>query len=265
MKTFYAFIALVVFAACDSPDIEKKATEKEEKSIVKQGDYVVDKNKKKLFTGIRKSYYDKENKVLMAEVEYKDGTRDGVAVDYYENGQIRLSGGNLMGKKHGDFVYYHEDGRVYRKMSYDYGDLHGWDTLFYNSGKPKHAIPYDDGEVIEGTVEWDRRYQKVPLPKVKLRELDRIDTEGKYFLFFKFDEDVKDARFFVANMGNGTASNPQYSFEATAKLEGADEAMFAVPMQPGYEVIAKLVVRAEGVTKRGNPFKVTQVFPLVIR
>lgn len=224
-----------------------------------------EKEPKKLFTGIRKSYYDEAEKILMSEVQYKDGIRDGMAVDYYENGQIRLKGGNMMGKKHGDFVYYHEDGRIYRKMSYDYGDLHGWDTLFYNSGKPKHAIPYDDGYVMPGTVEWDARYKKIPLPKIKLREVSRVETESKYFLFASFSEEVKDARFMMAVVGNGSADNPQYPFEVMPILDGGNEAVFSVQLEPGYEIAAKLVIKGIGTTKRGNPFQVKQMFPVVMR
>lgn len=225
---------------------------------------IEEKTPKTLFTGIRKSYYDDEEKQLMSEVEYQEGYRDGTAVDYYESGQVRLKGGNMMGKKHGDFVFYHEDGRVYRKMSYDYGDLHGWDTLFYKSGKPKHAIPYDDGEVLQGTVEWDARYQVIPLPSITIREVSRVDTEGRYYIYISFKENVKNAKFYLANMGKGTAENPEYQFEPTQKQSDA-EALFVIPMQSGYELATKLVIKGEGITKRGNPFQVRQVFPVIIR
>ena len=81
----------------------------------------------------------------------------------------------------------------------------------------------------------------------------------------KFDEDIKDAKFYIANMGNGTAEAPQYPFEPTQQLDGSEEAMYAIPMQPGYELVAKIVVRAVGTTKRGNPFQVRQAFPVIIR
>lgn len=259
----YLFILLLALSTLACTPTGKEEIIKEVLHTTRQDK--PEKEPKTLFTGVRKSYYDTEEKILMSAVTYKEGYRDGSATDYYKNGQIRLQGGNMMGKKHGDFVFYHEDGRVYRKMTYDYGDLHGWDTLFYKSGKPKHAIPYDDGEVLPGTVEWDARYRVIKLPGIVLRELSRVDTEGRYYLFFRFNEEIKAAKFYVANIGSGTADAPEYAFEPTQQQEGANEALFAIPMEPGYELITKIVVKGVGVTQRGNPFHVRQVFPLVIR
>jgi len=258
-KFLLFLVAALVFVAqsCE----ESKANSETKKPVT-----AAKKEPKKVRNGIYKSYYDDAKKILMSEVEYTDGNKDGIAIDYYKDGTIRLKGGHLMGKNHGDFVYNHPDGRVYRKMQYDFGKLHGWDSVFYKSGRLQHAIPYDSGEIIPGTIEFDNRYKQVPLPKIKLREVNRIDVSNEYYLFASLTEKMRDTRFEIGIVANGTVERPASGFEKMAFIDkNEEEALFIIPLKPGYEYVGKLVVKTTGKTKRGNPFQVLQVFPVVLR
>jgi antitoxin component YwqK of YwqJK toxin-antitoxin module len=257
LLSIIALAFAIAIAGCDEPKQKNTQLEKVIERTVKI---------KTPRDGLYKSYYDEAETKLMSEIEYTGGYRDGKAIDYYKNGQIRLKGEHMMGKNHGSFVYYHEDGRVYRKMQYDYGKLHGWDSVFYNSGRLKHAVPYREGEVVPGTIEIDAQLKQVAKPKIKIREVNRIEISGEYYLFASLTEHIKGVRFEIGLVGNGTAENPQTGFDQMAFLDKLEkEALFILPMERGYEFTGKIVIKATGKTKRGNPFQVLQVFPVVFR
>ncbi len=217
-------------------------------------------------TGTRTSYFEDDSTLVMSEVEYVKGVRHGSAKDYYKSGQIRLQGAFVDGEENGELIWYYENGNIYKRIGYLNGAKHGWDSLFFESGYHKHAVPYKNGILQEGTKEWSTLHKEIALPKITLRHDNRIALEGKYYFYAKFTEPVKDVIFESGIIGNGTKENPEGAFETMVlENDAAQEAMYFVNLAPGREIIGKLVIKGRGKTKRGNPFMVYQIWPVVMR
>ncbi len=57
---------------------------------------------------------------LHSKINYKDGSRDGLFEEYYENGQLKMKGNFKDGSRDGLFEMYDENGQL--KFNYNFKD-----------------------------------------------------------------------------------------------------------------------------------------------
>ena len=65
---------------------------------------------------------------------------------FYPNGELKMSGQTINGKKHGLWVAYFENGGVWSKNEFDHGVQHGTTLVFQKSGLTYYTGAYKNGE-----------------------------------------------------------------------------------------------------------------------
>ena len=83
--------------------------------------------------GLAEEYY--ENGQLKGKSYYKDGRSDGLDENYYENGQLESKGSFKDGKEDGLWEYYHENSNLSKKVNYKNGQRDGREELYSENGK----------------------------------------------------------------------------------------------------------------------------------
>ena len=76
----------------------------------------------------------------------KRGKRQGLWLEYHENGQLRRKENYKDGKLHGLAEKYHENGQLESKGNYNDGKLHGLTEWYYKNGQLEAKANYKDGK-----------------------------------------------------------------------------------------------------------------------
>ena len=137
------FIALLVVFGCAKPINDET---------------LIDKDGLKYHPDTNEMYSGKVFKNRMGgkkefEGSYKDGKKDGLWTDYYENGQKRSVETYKDGRKDGLYTYWHEDVLMY-EGTYKNGKEDGLWTRWYENGQKMTVRTYKDEELISQNC-WD--------------------------------------------------------------------------------------------------------------
>ena len=105
-----------------------------------------------------KGLCDKTNgtEITLKDYSTKDGSKDGLASWWYENGRIRLEEHYKDGKPHGEYTYWYENGQIHIKATYKDGKPDGKMISLFKNGQIEEEINYKDGK-LDG--EWITRYE----------------------------------------------------------------------------------------------------------
>ena len=145
---------------------------------------LIDKDGLKYHPDINEIYSGKVFKNRMGgkkefEGSYKDGKKDGLWTDYYENGQKRSVETYKDGKKDGLYTYWHEDVLMYEgtykdgkedglwtkwyvngQKNYEgtskNGKREGLWTDYYENGQKMTVRTYNDGKLMNSEKCWDK-------------------------------------------------------------------------------------------------------------
>jgi len=103
--------------------------------------------------------------------------RDGVAFEYYENGDVKQLTNYQAGKLHGSDKTFYQDGKVLCQKEFKDGKLEGMVSQFYPNGKPKIEMFY-----INNTPHGDAKYysEDGTLKQITTYRLGRVLNIKKY-------------------------------------------------------------------------------------
>ena len=138
------FIALLVVFGCAKPINDETLIDKDGLK------YHPDTNE--LYSG--KVFKNRMGDKNEYEGSYKDGKKDGLWTDYYENGKKRSVETYKDGEKDGLYTYWHEDVLMY-KGTYKDGKEDGLWTKWYVNGQKMTVRTYKDEELISQNC-WDK-------------------------------------------------------------------------------------------------------------
>jgi antitoxin component YwqK of YwqJK toxin-antitoxin module len=100
------------------------------------------------FNGLVRAYNESTG-VLISEIEYKHGVKNGQQKYYYNNGRISVEDSIVMGKINGFVTFYTLNGKIEKKEFYYYGLLVGPRISFNSVGGVKAYWFYSlDGECL---------------------------------------------------------------------------------------------------------------------
>jgi antitoxin component YwqK of YwqJK toxin-antitoxin module len=116
--------------------------------------------------GITRNYYPKGN--LSEELEWKNDLKDGIWIQYFQNGQKKLVSKYVQNIRTGDFMMYYDTGNLEVNGHYANNLMQGKWTRYDEKGEVKSIIDYVNGKPLN--------------PEV----IDKKDQE-----FFKMVEDNK--------------------------------------------------------------------------
>jgi len=98
--------------------------------------------------GPARFYYDSGH--LLGKRYYQEGLLNGLAEDYFKNGQRALATTFLDNQLEGTFTTYYENGTVDQEGVYHHDTLMGWFNSFYNNGTQQWVEYYDSSGWKQG-------------------------------------------------------------------------------------------------------------------
>tara|TARA_B110001450_G_scaffold159250_1_gene148541 strand:- start:200 stop:1117 length:918 start_codon:yes stop_codon:yes gene_type:complete len=105
--------------------------------------------------------------------------RNGLAEEYYENGQLSSKGSNKDGGRDGLWEFYRENGTASDKLTYKNGQRDGREERYYENGQLDHEGSFKDGKK-DGL--WEYYHENGNLRwKVNYKNGDRVGREESYY------------------------------------------------------------------------------------
>ncbi len=92
--------------------------------------------------------YAPETGIILEEVQWKNGVREGTSFNNYTNGQLRLKVNYKNDKMDGAFENYYEDGKLWTKGNYKEDFRNGEWTTYTPSGKELIVLTLDKGKTV---------------------------------------------------------------------------------------------------------------------
>lgn len=103
----------------------------------------------KPITGIVKSYWDSDKKIVQLTAEYRKGKLNGYRKKYFSSGRLSSLTFFKDGEEHGKFESYYEDGALYVQKTFVYGKIDGKEIQFMPDGHTiSHCKEYHLGHFI---------------------------------------------------------------------------------------------------------------------
>ena len=104
----------------------------------------------KMADGISKGWFPKNCNLpthLKVKRTWKDGKRDGLSTEYYENGQKKWEGTWKDGLRDGLYTRWYENGQKMEQRTHKDGKRDGLGTWWYDNGQMKSEKTYKDGKI----------------------------------------------------------------------------------------------------------------------
>ena len=242
-----SIILLIFFASCEYSGKSKKEPKNSQSKwiINSEGDSIIRK-------------YRKDGSILSTAV-YKNGKKNGLAVNYYENGKIRNKIFYVNNIKHGIAIWNYENEKLYRETPYQNGKIEGLQKKYYENGNLMAEIPYKNGQVIPGLKEYKKNgKQKSNYPKIVFKTVDKIAFENELILKFYLSNKKKQVKFYKY-----IELNDNESIRAEIPTNnGIGEIKFYI--SPGTYKMEKIKIRAELKTSLRNLYVTESYYNLAV-
>lgn len=228
----FLLISGVIFSSCDI-----KTKNKKNGSAVDSLNNVV-----------KTKYANGKTKV---EIPYKNGRKNGKAMEFYETGKLFQAIDYVNGKKHGFAKRYYETGSLYQETPYDSNRIHGIQKKYRQDGKLSAEMPYSKGNVCSGVKEYtlDGALKK-KYPTIVIREVDNILAHAEYKLVLNMSEKVKDVTYFEGKLTDGKClGDDAKEICCTDQLGEVDISFF---VGPGQFLMKEINIIAKVKTIQGN-------------
>ncbi len=197
------------------------------------------------YTGIRS--YVRDN-VIMKEVSFKNGIREGMTRTFYKGGQVEQEIPYSGDSKNGEAKWFYPDGKLFRVTPYVNDTIHGDQVQYYKNGGVKARLRYTDGKRHPGLEEFMMNGEKVTsYPGVRYRVNDRYAERGLYKIFIEFTDMAENGKFYRGDYVNGLVDLDSL----TLLLQTATTGYLDMQKKPGHNADS-VVVTASYLTRFGN-------------
>jgi hypothetical protein len=153
------------------------------------------------FTGIKK-YYSKD--LLIKEVTFRNGVRQGEMKSFYQGGQLRQTFWYENGLREDSSRWYYLEGQVFRSTPYRHDTIHGIQKQYYRNGRLKARLNYFRGfrtpELEEFTT--DGKLVK-GYPVIDHTFTDYYATAGRVRLNLELSDKSARVKFYRGDFSNG--------------------------------------------------------------
>ena len=148
-------------------------------------DTLIDKGGLKYHPDTKELYTGKTTKNRLGgtkefEGSYKDGEKDGLWTEWYENGQKEIERTYKDGKEDGLRTWWYENGQKESEWNYKDGKVDGLVTNWYENGQKKYEEIYKDGKEDGLRTQWYDNGQK---------SIEETLKDGKPISYKKWNED----------------------------------------------------------------------------
>jgi hypothetical protein len=94
------------------------------------------------YTGIKQFMY---GQVLVKEVTFKNGVREGLMKSFYQTGQVRQTFWYINGLREDSAKWYYQEGQVFRSTPYKKDTIDGIQKQYFRNGRLKAKLGYNKG------------------------------------------------------------------------------------------------------------------------
>ncbi len=154
------------------------------------------------YTGIKKFM---EGERLVKEITYKNGVKEGLCNNYYEDGRLKRTIWYANDLKEDTAKWYYKEGPVYRATPYSNNKIHGLQTKYHKNGRVMALIPYKHGLRTPGLKEFTENglpEGKIPSIKQNINTRD-YESEGIVTVVFTLSNKSKNVKYYKGGIIDG--------------------------------------------------------------
>ncbi|MGA1978218.1 MAG: hypothetical protein ABSG89_10240 [Bacteroidales bacterium] len=146
------------------------------------------------FTGIKKYL---SGQIVVKEVTFKNGVRQGITKTYYAGGQLFQTFLYENGMKEDSGRWFYLEGQLFRTTPYRHDTIDGIQKQFYRTGNIKAKIGYSKGMRTKFFQEFTPEGKVVgSYPSILFDAKDEYATRGLYSIKLSLSDRSADARFY---------------------------------------------------------------------
>ena len=162
------------------------------------------------FTGITKY---QSNGLIIKEVTFKNGIREGLTKTYYKGGQLYQTFEYRNNLREDSSQMFYLEGQVFRVTQYVRDTIHGFQKQFYRTGQIKAKIGFDKGFRTPFFEEYTRDGKVfTDYPDIVTNVTDNYASSGSYVITLNLTDNSQTVKFFrgsyLNNRFDSTASKP---------------------------------------------------------
>jgi hypothetical protein len=153
------------------------------------------------YTGITKYY---SNNLLIKEITFKNGVRQGEMKTYYQGGQLNHTLWYENGLREDTAKMYYLEGQVYRSTPYKHDTIDGTQIQYYRDGRIKAKLHFIKGLRTPILEEYSRDGKLFRgYPEIVFTINDNYSTTGKVRINLELTDKARKVKFYRGELTNG--------------------------------------------------------------
>jgi hypothetical protein len=201
------------------------------------------------YTGI-KQYMN--GQVLVKEVTFKNGVREGLMKSFYQDGRLRQTFWYENGLREDSSKWYYQEGQLFRSTPYKRDTIDGIQKQYYRTGRLKAKLGYVKGLRTPYLEEFTQEGKLVGgYPGLVVNIRDDYSTKGVYRVSLELSDKSTRVRFYSGDFSNGVFDTAHCKTINTIKGIGYLDLKKTGSSKTGY-----VGVIAEILTNYGNNYLV---------
>lgn len=153
------------------------------------------------YTGIKKYM---SGQLLVKEVTFKNGVREGLMKSFYQDGKVRQTFWYHNGLREDSARWFYQEGPVFRSTPYKKDTIDGIQKQYYKNGKVKAKIGYIKGLRTPYIEEFDKNGKLVKgYPELVVIVKDEYQNRGVYSVSLSLSNKSERVKFFRGDLLGG--------------------------------------------------------------
>lgn len=153
------------------------------------------------FTGIKKYM---SGELLVKEVTFKNGVREGLMKSFYQDGKLRQTFWYHNGVREDSAKWYYTDGRVFRSTPYKNDTADGIQMQYYRIGKVKAKLGYIKGLRTPFLEEFDQNGRLIKgYPELMVNIKDEYSNRGVYGISLSLSNKSERVKYYRGDFSGG--------------------------------------------------------------
>jgi hypothetical protein len=196
MKVFLGpapiLLLVLILAACSGRGTSKRAALSENDTVT-----VPDTG----YTGITQYM---NGQVVVKEVTFKNGVRQGLMKSFYQDGKVRTTFWYENGLREDSSRWYYQEGQLFRTTPYKRDTIDGIQKQYYRNGRIKAKIGFEKGLRTSYLEEFTPDGKLVRgYPDLVVNVRDDYKTRGVYSISLSLSDKSTKVRYYRGEMANG--------------------------------------------------------------
>jgi len=226
MKVFFTstiLITLLLVSGCNGRGTSKKESQAPVDTVS-----VPDTG----FTGIKK-YMSKD--LLIKEVTFKNGVRNGLMKSFYQDGRVRQTFWYENGIREDSSRWYYQEGQLFRTTPYRHDTIDGIQMQYYRNGKLKAKLGYKKGLRTPFLEEYTQDRKLVGgYPELVVVSQDDYSTKGTYKISLWLTDKTSKVTFYRGDLSGGVFDTAHYKILNVVKGIATLNLKKTASQNPGY-------------------------------